>query len=159
MLCDSVLLLQPHHGRARAITDTRFADIAAKVRAANGLTRATPRDDPAWQAYSEQIEATRNQPGGFWLAADDPATAAKTITGSEPMAAWSAVALLSDGATRLADRYDLATWDQLAAVLANEGPAGLIRQVRAAEDSDSHGQRWPRGKIRDDATAVWWQLD
>ena len=71
----------------------------------------------------------------------------------------SAVALLSDGATRLADRYHLATWDQLAAILDDHGPAGLIRQVRAAEDSDPEGRRWPRGKTRDDATAAYWQFD
>ena len=60
VLCDSVLLLQGRDGQARAITDSRLDDIAAKVRAASGLTRATPRDDPAWRACSEQVEAARN---------------------------------------------------------------------------------------------------
>lgn len=159
VLCDSVLLLQPRHGQARAITDTRLADIAAKLRAARGLLAGTPRHDPAWRACDQQVEAARNQPGGFWLAAADPAAASEAITGSEPIDDLAAVALLSDGATRLADRYHLATWDQLAAILAQEGPAGLIRHVRAAEDGDPNGERWPRGKICDDATAVYWQTD
>ena len=67
--------------------------------------------------------------------------------------------LLSDGVTRLADRYHLATWDQLTAILADEGPTGLIRRVRKAESTDPYGARWPRGKICDDATAVWWPAD
>jgi hypothetical protein len=159
VLCDSVLLLQPCHGPAQAVTDPRLDAVASRLRAASGLTRATSREDQAWQAYSQQVEATRNQPGGFWLAAADPFAATQAVTGAEPIADLSAAALLSDGATRLADRYHLATWDQLAVILAEYGPAGLICQVRAAEDSDPDRQRWPRGKVRDDATAVYWQLD
>src|SRR5262249_59284150 len=124
-----------------------------------GGTGYTPGCARAGRAGSERAEAARTQPGGFWRAAAAPAAASQAVTGSEPMDALSGVALLSDGATRLADRFDLATWDQLAAVLADEGPAGLIRQVRAAEDTDPEGQRWPRGKIHDDATAVCWQTD
>ena len=41
-------------------------------------------------------------------------------------------------------------------VLRDQGPAGLIRQVRAAEASDPDGARWPRSKARDDATALYW---
>jgi hypothetical protein len=158
VLCDSVLLLQSRDGQAQAITDSRLADIAAKERAAGGLTRATSRNDPAWRAYWRRVEAARNQPGGFWLAAADPAAASEAITGSQLMDGLAAIALLSDGATRLADRFHLATWDQLAAILATEGPAGLIRQVRTAEDDDPHGKRWPRGKLHDDATGIFWQL-
>ncbi len=36
------------------------------------------------------------------------------------------------------------------------GPAELIRQVRAAEDSDPDCERWPRDKPQDDATVVYW---
>src|SRR5262249_58968560 len=96
VLCDSVLLLQGRDGQARAITASRLDDIAAKVRAASGLTRATPRDDPAWRGCSEQVEAARNQPGGFWLAAADPAAASQAVTGSEPIGTLSRAALLSD---------------------------------------------------------------
>ena len=41
-------------------------------------------------------------------------------------------------------------------VLRDHGPGGLIRQVRAAEDSDPDGARWPRSKARDNATALYW---
>ena len=159
VLCDSVLLLQVGNGPARPVTDHRLDTIASRLRAECGVTAETRRDDPARRASSERIEAARNQPGGFWLAAADPAAASQAITGTEPVADLAAAALLSDGVTRLADRYHLATWDQLTAILADEGPTGLIRRVRKAESTDPHGARWPRGKICDDATAVWWPAD
>ena len=66
------------------------------------------------------------------------------------------IALLSDGATRINDIYGLATWPDMLAVVREQGPAALIRQVRAAEASDPDQARWPRGKINDDTTIVYW---
>ncbi len=42
------------------------------------------------------------------------------------------------------------------AVIRGDGPAQLIRHVRAAEDSDPGCHRWPRSKARDDATIIYW---
>lgn len=154
VLCDSVLLLQRRRGEPAAITDGQLDETVARLRPAAG----TPDNDPAWRAYAQRLEAARNQQGGFWLAAADPAAAAHAVTGAEPLGAMSAVTLLSDGASRLADVFRLATWTEIAAILAGDGPAGLIRRVRAAEASDPQGRRWPRGKIHDDATAVHWQM-
>jgi Protein phosphatase 2C len=69
------------------------------------------------------------------------------------------IALLSDGATRLADRFGLAGWPAVLDTIRADGPGALIRQVRAAEASDPHGTRWPRGKHHDDATVLWWPAD
>lgn len=66
-----------------------------------------------------------------------------------------AVGLLSDGASRLVDRFGIADWPQTLDILATDGPGALIRQVRAVEESDPAGQRWPRGKVYDDATAAY----
>ena len=68
------------------------------------------------------------------------------------------MALLSDGASRLADRFHLAAWVDVCDILYRDGPSGLIEHVRTAESSDPRGERWPRGKIHDDATAVFWPL-
>jgi hypothetical protein len=158
VLCDSVLLLLRRAGEPSAITDTQLEETQARLRPAAGLPAGTPEYNAAWRAYAQQLEAARNQQGGFWLAAADPGAAAHAVTGAEPLAALSAVALLSDGASRLADRFRLAAWAELCAILTGEGPAGLIRRVRAAEASDPEGKRWPRGKIHDDATAVLWEI-
>jgi len=156
VLCDSVLVLQPREGEPRAITDTQLSETMARFRPAASLRPGTPEHDAAWRAYTQELEDARNQPGGYWLAAADPAAVGHALTGSEPLAGLSAVALLSDGASRLADRFQLATWAEVCDILRRDGPPGLIERVRAAESADPRGERWPRGKIHDDATAVFW---
>jgi hypothetical protein len=84
--------------------------------------------------------------------------AAQAKTGTIPLAGLRGLALLSDGATRLTDLYHLIGWPELVTVLREQGPAGLIGQVRAAEAGDPDRTRWPRTKTRDDATALWWSL-
>ena len=69
-----------------------------------------------------------------------------------------AYSLASPLLSRLVDRYRLATWPQISSTLARQGPAELIRQVRAAEEADADGRRWPRAKLRDDATAIYWPV-
>jgi hypothetical protein len=157
VLCDSVLLLVPRHGAPRAITDTRLEDLAARLRPPDDLRAGTPEHTAAWQARNRQIQASRNQPGGFWSAGADPVAAQYALTGVETVSGLSAVALLSDGASRLADLYGMATWAGICAILATQGPAGLIARVRTAEAGDPRGRRWPRGKINDDATVIYWQ--
>jgi hypothetical protein len=159
VLADSVLVLQPKTGEPEIISDSRLEHVAAKLRPDYSALRVgTPEREAAAQAYVAKLGAARNRPGGFWVAAADPAAAHEALTGSSPIRDLAAVGLLSDGAGRLADRYNVATWPQIASILAEYGPGELIRQLRAAEAADSEGIRWPRSKIRDDATAVYWML-
>jgi hypothetical protein len=88
-----------------------------------------------------------------------PEAARLARTGTLARAGLRGIALLSDGATRITDRYAVLPWAATIGILRDAGPAELIRQVRAAEDSDPDGARWPRGKARDDATAIYWHLD
>ncbi|WP_207782428.1 hypothetical protein [Phytoactinopolyspora limicola] len=128
---------------------------------------AAMRDHPAGSAehtaaLREYVQAWRqhhNREGGFWSASTTPDAAAHALTGSFPLTDVRAAALLSDGASRLADRFGLLTWRQLLDVLDNDGPAALIQSTRAAEDSDPNGHRWPRGKSHDDATAIHCRID
>ena len=89
-------------------------------------------------------------------ASTDPDAARQASTAVVPPDGLRGIALLSDGATRITEVYRLIGWPDLVAVIRDQGPAGLIRRVRAAEDSDPDGARWPRFKTRDDATAVYW---
>jgi hypothetical protein len=88
----------------------------------------------------------------------DPDAARQASTGIIPLDGLLGIALLSDGATRLTDLYHLLGWPAMMEIIRDQGPAALIAQVRAAEDTDTGGQRWPRYKLRDDATAVYWHL-
>jgi hypothetical protein len=91
-------------------------------------------------------------------AAADPGVAATAATGTLPLAGLRGVALLSDGATRITDLYHQLTWPAVIDVIREHGPEELISQVRAAEDADPDGQRWPRRKLRDDVTILYWRL-
>jgi hypothetical protein len=87
-----------------------------------------------------------------------PDAAADAATGTIPRAGLRGVALLSDGATRITDLYQLLPWPAVIDVIRDHGPGKLIRQVRAAEAGDPDGERWPRAKLSDDATALYWHL-
>jgi Protein phosphatase 2C len=89
-------------------------------------------------------------------ASTSPDAAAQARTATLPRDGLHAITLLSDGATRIAEQYGLLSWPDLAAVIREEGPAELIARVRAAEDADPDGARWPRDKLRDDATVLHW---
>lgn len=159
VLCDSVLLIQPSPGTPWAVCDDRLAAISRKLSADVDRLPAGGRDRHiAGQNYRRRLGAARNQPDGFWLAAANPAAAAHALTGIVPVAELSSVALLSDGASRIADSFGRASWADVCAVLAADGPDALIGQVRMAEASDPACARWPRSKASDDATVVYWRL-
>jgi hypothetical protein len=89
-------------------------------------------------------------------ASADSAAASRASTGAIPLGGLRGLALLSDGATRITDCYHLTGWPELLGVIRKDGPAALIRRVRQAEAADPNGTRWPRSKISDDATVIWW---
>jgi hypothetical protein len=86
-----------------------------------------------------------------------PGTAAYARTGTLALDGLRGVALLSDGAARIADRYRLLDWRAVLSIISDGGPEALIRQVRQAEAADPDRTRWPRSKTSDDATVLWWQ--
>ena len=140
------------------ITDDREAQVGRKLRGEMDRTPVGSIEHiEAHKAYVEAMRAFRNQPGGFWVASANPGAADEALTGALPRHEVCGLALMSDGATRLVDRFGLLSWSELTKMLAAQGPKKLLKSVRAAEDSDPAGQRWPRGKARDDATAAYIQ--
>jgi len=159
VLADSTLMLV-RADAVEVLCDGREARVGRELRRPmDALASGSPAHAAAHRRYVESLRDHRNRPGGFWVASTDPAAAAQAITGSVDAADVRAVAVLSDGATRLVDRFGLLTWQELADVLLQAGPEDVIRRVRDAERSDPQGYRWPRGKVTDDATAAVVQLD
>jgi hypothetical protein len=72
-----------------------------------------------------------------------------------PLSELSRVALLSDGAARAVDLFQLTDWAGVLDLLTTSGPRGLIERVRRVELGDIDTTRWPRNKISDDATAIY----
>ncbi|MFF3502184.1 integrase [Streptomyces sp. NPDC003247] len=159
VLGDSTLLLADRDGKPTAVTDRRLDDVGKRLRGpVDSLPTGSPEHAAALAEYRDALTGLRNRPGGFWIAGPDPLAAEHALTGAVPLEALASVTLLSDGATRLVDRFGITTWQDTLAVLGTSGPAKLIRRVREAEAGDLDGRRWPRGKAHDDATALHWGL-
>jgi hypothetical protein len=143
ILADCVVVVETGEG-VTALTDTRLAEL---------LRRARHPDAPAelrWK-YRNGLQGLRNHPDGYWVASADPSAALQAVTGSFARDDVRRVALLTDGASCLVDDYGQATWQQLLDL----GPEALIDEVRRCERSDPDRERWPRGKVHDDATAAF----
>jgi hypothetical protein len=104
---------------------------------------ARPHRDGPRDALINVMRSNRNQPGGYWVAAADPQAAAHALTGV--VESVGSVVVLSNGASRLVDRYRLASWEDLVDLVFTEGPDELVRRVRSAEDGSV---------VPDDATAA-----
>jgi hypothetical protein len=136
VLADSTLVLEPIGGAPHVVHDPREG---AWRRSVDGL----PRDEAI-----RVFRANRNQPDGFWVAKDDPAAASHLVGGSWLTADLDGVALLSNGASRIVDRFALTNWRGTLELLADDGPDALISLVRDAEAADG-------SVVPDDATAVY----
>lgn len=134
VLSDSVLLSE-EDGGVRVVADTRLDDLR-------------PRVGPG-----TAIRAWRNVSGGFWTAGSDPRAAEEALTGTLPRAPFLA---LTDGASRSVEVFGDLSWRGLFGLARDRGPCALLERVRSLEAADPLGRRFPRGKIRDDATALWW---
>jgi hypothetical protein len=154
VLGDTTVLLEEPAG-IRVLTDDRLEQVAAVQHGAMHQ-HATGSADHA-RRFAELVTEQRrhrNHPDGFWVASTDPAAAQHALTGTVARDGLQRAAVLSDGATRLVDRFGLVDWPSFLTILAQQGPDAIIAQVRAAEHSDPDGRRWPRGKRHDDASAA-----
>ncbi|MGH3499454.1 MAG: protein phosphatase 2C domain-containing protein [Nocardioidaceae bacterium] len=100
------------------------------------------------------VSAARNSSGGFWVASTDPDAPQHAVTGSVPAATIDGALLLTDGASRLVEKFQTLTWQELYKQAANDGPAALIRYTREIETAHADAPQPPKGKPHDDATAV-----
>ncbi|ASO22907.1 hypothetical protein FHR81_003568 [Actinoalloteichus hoggarensis] len=97
----------------------------------------------------------RNVPGGFWVAEALPAAAWEAVVASWPRSTVREVFLASDGVSCGVDDYGLfPDWTALADRAGSAGVQTVLDDVRAAEESDPDGRRWPRAKRHDDQSLV-----
>ncbi|MGF1429184.1 protein phosphatase 2C domain-containing protein [Kitasatospora sp. LaBMicrA B282] len=132
VLCDSPVLIELTDGRLVVVHDDRVDRL------------------PAYDLAT--VARLRNTPGGFWVASTRPEAADQALTGAHPSAEVARFAVLSDGVSRLVERYGW-SWRQLLDTLARQGPGGAVRAVRAAELAAGPGDG--RGKRHDDATVAF----
>jgi hypothetical protein len=133
VLGDSFLVLD-RAGAPLVVSDPREVTIARPYRSAlTALAEGSAEYERARREGSDVMRANRNRPGGFWVAREDPRAADEAITGSRPTSELTGAALVSNGASRIVDRFRLADWPEVLAVLASSGPAAIIGRVRQAE--------------------------
>jgi hypothetical protein len=137
------------------VTDDREAHVAeTHRRALHAQATGSVLQKQRLAELATELQHYRNRADGFWVADANPEAAKHALTGTVPRADLYRAAVMSDGATRIADRFHLLSWREALDLMERQGPGGLLRAVRDAERQDPEGQRWPRGKHHDDATAI-----
>ncbi|HEX8628730.1 MAG TPA: hypothetical protein VF755_11220 [Catenuloplanes sp.] len=134
VLGDSVLVLDRTDRVPLVVSDPREAIVSGSYRSA---LEAVARDSDDYRRILRDLRANRNRRGGFWVAKDDPRAADEAITGQCPISELTGAVLLSNGASRIVDRFGLADWPGVMALLASSGPADIIDRVRRAEARDA----------------------
>lgn len=155
-LGDCILLWRGLGGRAQRFGScgvTRLdADLAAAF--ATGLAQGLPLDDlrQAQTAMARRHRTLMNTPEGYWIldlsGIGTPHVQTARVRGP------AQVMLMSDGFYRLVDVFGRYDDDSLMEAARTRGLAPLYDELRAMEDADPDGVNRPRGKPRDDATAV-----
>ena len=109
-------------------------------------------------ALRKAVEVTarrRNTEGGFWVAEADPEAAHHAERTTWPRESLTTILIASDGVTCGIDPYGVfADWQALHDLAVTDGPETVLDRVRAAEESDPDGTRWPRPKPHDDQALV-----
>lgn len=96
------------------------------------------------------VSRLRNSDEGFWVASNRPEAAEKAVVGSVPMAEVRRAALMTDGITRLVERYGR-SWLDVLERMDKHGARQVVADVRAEELAAPGAYR---GKLHDDVTAV-----
>ncbi|MCX4686297.1 protein phosphatase 2C domain-containing protein [Kitasatospora purpeofusca] len=158
VLADSPIVFE-RDGDHQVVTDLRVDAMVPELRAeAKRFATGTPEHTKAVRRMVEAQRLTRNTVDGYWVAASSGDAAQRALTGAVPLADVQAVAVLSDGASRLVTEYRAASWADAFAMLRGDGVDGLISAVRKVEATDPEGLRWPRFKSGDDATVAFCQI-
>lgn len=119
----------------------------ANMSAASGINR--PEIEPLLRAARNRINSGRN-----WLFSPDARAAGHVSRHHLPLRKDALLLLASDGFLALVSDYDVYDMQGLMAAAAAKGLAALGAELRAIEGADPLGEKFPRFKKSDDATAV-----
>jgi serine/threonine protein phosphatase PrpC len=135
--------------------DKRAAE-AERARALGKEKNLSPAAGPSRPEFIGTLRSSRNRinSGSYWLFSPD-ARAASHVSRRVIKAGPGAVLLLaSDGFLALASDYGAYSADGLMAAALSKGLAALGEELRAIEAGDVGGDKFPRFKKSDDATAL-----
>jgi serine/threonine protein phosphatase PrpC len=153
-----VSLLHRRADRSLSVLSDHAVEVFGE-RTMNALRRALrerPDEDP-WPMLRLQIRENRrmaNQPGGYNVVHPTLAWAHRVTRARADIAEGDVLLLASDGFFRLVDHFGMHDPDDLIDAALDIGLSTLVERLRAAEIDDRRGERAPRVKVHDDATAV-----
>ena len=124
----------------------------ANMSSASGINR--PEIEPLLRAARGRINSGRN-----WLFSPDVRAAGHVSRHHLSLQKDALVLLASDGFLALVSDYDAYSMPELMAAATAKGLAALGGELRAIEDQDPLGAKFPRFKKSDDATAVLLRVD
>lgn len=154
VLADVFVVLDSSEAGPQVVTDSREVDVRNECTSVlDGLPAGTPEYERTMASVIDAFRARRNQPGGYWIAKDDPHAATQAVTGSVPVEQLNGAALLSNGASRIVDPYRLAEWQAVLDLLRTNGPDEILRRVRRTEAGASDAT--PGIHQPDDATVAY----
>jgi hypothetical protein len=143
-------------GNVLAVSDKRVdATASVERREADSYPSGSSEKKAALVRMKHAELAARNTADGYWIAAAYAGAVDHALTGSVPLSKLDRIAVLTDGATRAVEMFEFFPWSGALDFLATRGPDEFVDQVRRAERTDPTGERWPRNKPSDDATAVY----
>lgn len=151
LLADVFVVVDSSGARPQVVTDSREVDVRNECASVlRGLPTGTPEYERTKLSVIDALRGRRNQPGGYWIAKDDPHAATQAVTGSVPLEQLNGAALLSNGASRIVDPYRLVEWPAVLDLMRTKGPDEILRRVRAAE---AEGRA--TDSVPDDATVAY----
>ena len=159
---DCAALLKQGDGPVTVIGET-FDKRAAEAARAQTIAREKKLSPAAGLSRPEflgTLRATRNRinSGSYWLFSPDVKAAAHVSRRVIKAAPGSTLLLATDGFLALASDYGAYSADSLMTAAQEKGLAALGEELRAIEAGDSGGDKFPRFKRSDDATALLLRL-
>lgn len=140
-----------------------FDKRAAEAQRAQALAKEKNLSPAAGLSRAEFIEALRGSrnrinSGDTWLFSPDVKAASHVARRVVKLVPGSTLLLTSDGFLALASDYGACSADSLMAAAMSKGLKALGEELRAIEAGDAGGDRFPRFKKSDDATALLLRL-
>lgn len=133
---------------SRSAFETRLAAKMIAARKGQPLGPATVLPE------LRQARNTVNTGSGYWLLGADPAVGVHATVTSLALSGPATVLLVTDGFYALVEDYQRYGDRELIATAQTIGLQALARELRHIEDDDPGGERYPRMKKSDDATAL-----
>jgi len=155
------LLLRP--GGAVEVSGESFArksqesSRAARLAKEKGVAPASAANLPEFLPALRKARAHLNS-GTHWAFSPDERAADHVARARVAAPKGSSLLLASDGFLALATDYGAYTVDALMARAMSRGLGALAEELRAIEEKDAQGHKFPRFKKSDDATAVLLKL-